>query len=154
MVEFVEKFEGINKDTSSILDLGCGNGYSLIQFAKAGFKKLHGCDYSLTAIELAKKITETEELNEEIQYFVADVLNFQAKDQYQLIIDKGTFDAIALSNNRSEAKEKYIQTLKKILLPSPFSYFVITSCNFTKAELLVIFQGISKSLFIHSISMF
>jgi 2-polyprenyl-3-methyl-5-hydroxy-6-metoxy-1,4-benzoquinol methylase len=37
-----------------ILDVGCGNGGMLAQFARAGFRELTGTDYVEEALDLAK----------------------------------------------------------------------------------------------------
>lgn len=41
-----------------ILDLGCGVGFWLIEFAKRGFKNVHGADLTPASLKLAKKRTE------------------------------------------------------------------------------------------------
>ncbi len=41
-----------------ILDLGCGVGFWLIEFAKRGFKKVNGADLTLASLKLAKTRTD------------------------------------------------------------------------------------------------
>lgn len=54
---------------------------------------------------------------------------------FDICIDKGTFDAISLNpDNRTEGKTHYVQTLKDALKDKGF--FCITSCNWTKEQLL------------------
>ncbi|XP_057704518.1 EEF1A lysine methyltransferase 2 isoform X2 [Corythoichthys intestinalis] len=54
---------------------------------------------------------------------------------YDVCVDKGTFDAISLNpDNRSEAKMLYVQALKDSLKDQ--GLFSITSCNWTKEQLL------------------
>ncbi|CAH2220006.1 jg27045 [Pararge aegeria aegeria] len=50
---------GIDKNTA-IIDLGCGNGYTLSELAKEGFTNLLGVDYCTEAITLAEKVTKRE----------------------------------------------------------------------------------------------
>lgn len=54
---------------------------------------------------------------------------------FDVCIDKGTFDAISLNpENTEEGKNLYVQALKKALKNKGF--FAITSCNWTKQQLL------------------
>ncbi|KAM9466569.1 EEF1A lysine methyltransferase 2 isoform 2-T2 [Clarias gariepinus] len=58
---------------------------------------------------------------------------------FDLCIDKGTFDAISLNpEDREMAKLQYLTSLKAALKPQ--GHFVITSCNWTKEQLLQIFS--------------
>ncbi|XP_046976260.1 protein-lysine N-methyltransferase efm4 isoform X2 [Vanessa cardui] len=50
---------GIDKDTA-IIDLGCGNGYTLSELAREGFTNLLGIDYCPEAIILAEKVAKSE----------------------------------------------------------------------------------------------
>lgn len=65
-----------------------------------------------------------------------DFLNSQGELRgFDVCIDKGTFDAISLNpDNSKEGKKLYIQTLKDALKDKGF--FSITSCNWTKEQLL------------------
>lgn len=54
---------------------------------------------------------------------------------FDVCIDKGTFDAISLNPvNTNEGKRQYVQALKDVLKDNGF--FAITSCNWTKEQLL------------------
>ena len=54
---------------------------------------------------------------------------------FDVCVDKGTFDAISLSpDNAEEVKARYVQALKDALKEEGF--FAITSCNWTKVQLL------------------
>ncbi len=74
------------------------------------------------------------------------VLNVQSADiaspeldatlcgRFEVLLDKGTWDAISLSEDASAGLENYQLSLRKMIgldEQSP-KYFVITSCNFTK----------------------
>uniref|UniRef100_A0A672RBC8 EEF1A lysine methyltransferase 2 n=1 Tax=Sinocyclocheilus grahami TaxID=75366 RepID=A0A672RBC8_SINGR len=71
--------------------------------------------------------------------WLADFLNPSAELKgFDVCIDKGTFDAISLSpEDREEAKKCYVNSLKTVMQPEGF--FIITSCNWTKEQLLQIF---------------
>lgn len=54
---------------------------------------------------------------------------------FDVCVDKGTFDAISLNpENTNEVRTRYVQALSGVLKEG--GYFIITSCNWTKAELL------------------
>lgn len=54
---------------------------------------------------------------------------------FDICIDKGTFDAISLDPSDAVGKQKlYVGSLCRVLKPEGF--FLITSCNWTKEELL------------------
>jgi len=125
-----------------ILDVGCGNGMTLISLAKIGFKDLSGIDYSDKAVQLAQKIADKS--NVTIKFQALDFLNSEGSHgsilkSSHVIIDKGTFDAICLDLDHIEEKRaQYIHQIKNIL--SCEGYFIIVSCNWTKDELLLHFK--------------
>ena len=54
---------------------------------------------------------------------------------FHICIDKGTFDAISLNpDNAIEKRKQYVESLSRVLKVKGF--FLITSCNWTKEELL------------------
>ncbi|KAL3275532.1 hypothetical protein HHI36_020291 [Cryptolaemus montrouzieri] len=120
----------ISKDFK-ILDLGCGNGMFLIELARNNFSKLYGADYSENAINLAKAIADKQDYNF-INYFKHDILE-KLDEKFDIIHDKGTFDAICLSENAKCNRNKYLENICEILNDN--GYFIITSCNWTLHEL-------------------
>ncbi|XP_036450073.1 EEF1A lysine methyltransferase 2 isoform X1 [Colossoma macropomum] len=126
-------------ENAAILDIGTGNGVFLVELAKHGFTNLTGIDYSSASIELTRNILEEEGLiNINVQE--QDFLNPSAdlKD-FDVCIDKGTFDAISLNpEGRDMTKLQYVTSLRAVLKPQ--GQFVITSCNWTKEQLLQIFS--------------
>ncbi|XP_077094338.1 EEF1A lysine methyltransferase 2 [Siphateles boraxobius] len=126
-------------ENAAILDIGTGNGMLLVELAKHGFSNLTGIDYSTAAVELTINILEEEGLrNVKIQ--VEDFLNPSTELKgFDVCIDKGTFDAISLSpEDREESKKQYVTSLRTVMQPGGF--FIITSCNWTKEQLLQIFN--------------
>ncbi|XP_020293704.1 protein-lysine N-methyltransferase mettl10 [Pseudomyrmex gracilis] len=124
----------LNKDSDEIIDVGCGNAMTLVGLAQAGFANLTGVDYSQKAVDLARMILNDNNLPN-VKLEVCDILNDTLSRDYKLVHDKGTYDAISLNPDDPSAKrQKYIETIHRILLPK--GYLVLTSCNWTKAELL------------------
>ncbi|KAI6042850.1 S-adenosyl-L-methionine-dependent methyltransferase [Pisolithus marmoratus] len=153
------------KNNLSILEVGSGNGTLLFALADAGYAAdmLLGIDYSEGAVTLASSIAQTRS-HEGIQFHRCDFLNDEppllsdkhAADNgaWDLILDKGTFDAIALmqKDNQGEAPvDGYPMRVARLLKPGahflitcqsqsechidPLSSYSLTACNFTEAEL-------------------
>ncbi|XP_076253055.1 EEF1A lysine methyltransferase 2 [Rhynchophorus ferrugineus] len=116
--------------TARIIDVGCGNGHTLIELANEGYTNLVGVDYSERAVILAQSIAENRGLN--IKYSQCDILQ-GLNDVYDIVHDKGTYDAISLSENAQENRNMYIVNIEKALKSD--GLFIITSCNWTHNEL-------------------
>jgi len=58
---------------------------------------------------------------------------------FDLVLDKGTFDAISLSESGGRAE--YIESAWKILSDDPSAVFLITSCNWVREELIQQFSA-------------
>ncbi|XP_077585158.1 EEF1A lysine methyltransferase 2 [Stigmatopora nigra] len=120
-------------EEAAILDIGTGNGAFLVELAKNGYKNLTGIDYSQASVEMAKSVLQAEGL-ENVKVKVVDFCS-GGLEGYDVCVDKGTFDAISLNpDNTSEGKRLYVQALKDSLKDQGF--FSITSCNWTKEQLL------------------
>ncbi|QHO39486.1 hypothetical protein HN873_013452 [Arachis hypogaea] len=77
----------------SVLDIGTGNGLLLQELAKQGFSDLTGTDYSEGAISLAQSVANRDGFSD-IKFLVDDVLATKLEQEFQLVMDKGTLDAI------------------------------------------------------------
>ncbi|KAK6044305.1 hypothetical protein COOONC_18191 [Cooperia oncophora] len=104
--------------SAPILDLGCGNGSVLRRL-------------------LAKRVSEEDE----------DASKGDITFEYSVVLDKGTWDAMSLSNDRELRLCAYKTAVKEALCCS--GKFVIFSCNFTKEELCKFFVD-GTSLVFHS----
>ncbi|KAJ8704861.1 hypothetical protein PYW08_012181 [Mythimna loreyi] len=125
---------GADKDTA-VIDLGCGNGYTLTELAREGFTNLLGVDYCQEAITLAEKVSKTEFPH--IKYKVFDITQDCVKElgKFGIVHDKGTYDAIGLNpEDPKKCREKYIEQVVDML--DDEGLFIITSCNWTEEELI------------------
>ncbi|XP_076669202.1 EEF1A lysine methyltransferase 2 [Andrena cerasifolii] len=142
VVRWITTQLNVNKEDDKILDIGCGNGMTLVDLAKEGFAKLIGVDYSQKAIDLAHEVLKDNSLSY-IDLQVCDILeleNFELPTDFKLVHDKGTYDAISLHPiDPTTNRNKYIENVYKILLPN--GYLVLTSCNWTREELEKHFQN-------------
>lgn len=110
----------------------------LIELAREGYTHLTGIDYSSNAIELSKQIAADQNLS--INYDVLDLLDendihIQLGDtKFDVVHDKGTYDAISLHQDDPAAKRAtYISHLHKITAEN--GLLILTSCNWTEDEL-------------------
>ena len=132
---------------TSFLDLGCGNGHLLLALEAAGWQgpKL-GIDYSAHAIQLARTLAAAQTSSRPR----CATLGFQQHDMlsrtlppylqtpFDVVLDKGTFDAISLSDDRDaldgrHACEVYAERVVRVVRPG--GWLVVTSCNWTEGEL-------------------
>ncbi|OBZ72569.1 Protein-lysine N-methyltransferase efm4 [Grifola frondosa] len=161
-----------------ILEIGAGNGNLLFALYQVGYApaRMHGVDYSLDAVHLAQAIAmtrgdgeATEDENKEssarsISFSMCDfltesvaplkgmaVVETGSPPLWDLVLDKGTFDAIALAEKDSTGKapaDAYPSRVARVVKPGGF--FLITSCNFTEEELRIKFANEETGLVYHS----
>uniref|UniRef100_A0A5B7AVM1 Protein-lysine N-methyltransferase Din_030198 n=1 Tax=Davidia involucrata TaxID=16924 RepID=A0A5B7AVM1_DAVIN len=130
-----EPVEQGDKDLAcwSVLDIGTGNGLLLQELAKQGFSDLTGTDYSEGAIDLARSLADRDGFTN-IKFLVDDVLETKLEQKFQLVMDKGTLDAIGLHPDGPIKRIMYWDSVSKLVAPG--GILVITSCNSTKDELV------------------
>jgi SAM-dependent methyltransferase len=126
----------------AVLELGSGNGALLFALAEAGYSQnlLAGIDYSTDAVKLSTNISNARCMTD-IMFSVCDFLQedpcplsdperSKAPHCWDLILDKGTYDAIALgqkdANGRSPAAE-YPDRLCRLLKPGGLFLITCTS---------------------------
>lgn len=147
MVDWVDSHVDASRDKISILDIGCGNGMTLVYFHRKGFTNLTGVDYSKAAVNLAKSVASSNACPD-IVFDTMDILDpsVETYGPFNVIVDKGTFDAICLNPDMDikESINRYLAFLGRHLLME--GYFLITSCNWTKEELLRHFSPFSLKL--------
>lgn len=134
LIKWMKSSELIKKE-AEIVDLGCGNGMLLVELANEGFTSLTGLDYSKNAISLCEKVALKYKLT--ITFLTCDILNGLGAS-YDIILDKGTYDAISLSKEAKPNRMKYIQNVHVGLRTE--GIFIIVSCNWTEKELIEQFK--------------
>jgi len=105
----------------SALEIGCGNGTLLLGLVEAGYGplSLYGIDYSEGAVKLAQEVAKTRG-GTEITYSRCDFLvddppaprsgaNRDKVDFWDLLLDKGTYDAIALGPKDEDGRSPAIK---------------------------------------------
>lgn len=148
-----------------IVEIGVGNGNLLFALLEEGYnaKRMAGVDYSPDAIRLARSIAQTKEAEditfESSDFLNDDLLKLDGMDGcgWDLVLDKGTYDAMALAERDETGKKPCdVYPCRVAAVLKPGGYFLITcqymntfdrlvisdlnvACNFTYDELIRIF---------------
>ncbi|KAG9253957.1 S-adenosyl-L-methionine-dependent methyltransferase [Emericellopsis atlantica] len=156
-------------DTTTFLDLGCGNGSLLFALRDAGADssdsdddqeqdegadapkeswtgRMLGVDYSPQSIELATSIQASRPSDPYLEFQTWDILSGslsevlkepQSQTGWDVVLDKGTFDAISLSSEKDSQGRRLNEGYRERVLGlvREGGFFVITSCNWTEPEL-------------------
>ena len=149
------------KATCSVLDLGTGNGSALFSlFIDGGYSgSLVGVDYSEQSIQLAEKLKSRydrifatqQHKTAAIAFEIFDLITSNPTEAswwpadakgFDLVLDKGTFDAISLSSERihdgngTETRLHELYPKRTATLVKPGGFFLITTCNWTEDEII------------------
>ncbi|GFO07459.1 protein-lysine N-methyltransferase mettl10 [Plakobranchus ocellatus] len=132
--------------SARVLDLGCGNGTMLLELHEEDFMDLTGVDYSEAAIQLATDVAAKAGVTD-ISFEVCDILNEESvsnliqegKDKFDICLDKGTYDAISLHDPSDPTDRRLYATHVHSLLTDQ-GRLIITSCNWTKDQLVLHFE--------------
>jgi EEF1A lysine methyltransferase 2 len=150
--------QGAGSASPLVLDVGTGNGSTLFSLRlDGGFTgPMVGIDYSKQSIDLARehwrRLRASHSIeNEDMSYEVFDVIHDDPKQAswwkpestgFDLVLDKGTFDAISLSSETAQLPDGQAKMVfemypeKVAALIRPGGYFLITSCNWTQDEVV------------------
>ncbi|KAH9239107.1 hypothetical protein K456DRAFT_1887122 [Colletotrichum gloeosporioides 23] len=161
----------LRQPDATFLDLGCGNGSLLFALRDEGWHgRALGVDYAPQSVELARRIArqraeapkegEDEDMadgdEEEVDVKEPEfnewdllngpwetVLNGSQQDGWDVVLDKGTFDAICLSDEKDAQGRRICEGYRgRVLrLVKPGGLLLITSCNWTEEELKAWFEG-------------
>ncbi|EGT43413.1 hypothetical protein CAEBREN_20609 [Caenorhabditis brenneri] len=125
---------------AKILDLGCGNGSVLRKLRSKGFTVLKGVDYCQKAVDLSNATSNAERDEDDelvaIQFEQLDITSPRSEflsSKFDVVLDKGTWDAMSLSDERDNRLKAYLDLLNAVL--SVGGLFIIFSCNFTFDEM-------------------
>jgi EEF1A lysine methyltransferase 2 len=148
----------LSHECPSVLDLGTGNGQTLFQLRLQGkFKgQMVGVDYSRASVRLAQELGKNREGCQDIRFERMDIIRddpskqeWWHEDGFDLVLDKGTFDAISLSDEvigslggddlqAGQAPDR-VHTLypsRALNMVKSGGFLLVTSCNWTQEELI------------------
>ncbi|TVY13559.1 Protein-lysine N-methyltransferase EFM4 [Lachnellula arida] len=151
------------RQNCSFLDLGTGNGHFLLRLR--GFDgdeddeedvegekwegRMLGVDYSAQSVEFARRIAGSRGAEVEFEYFdlmtdsPASILTRDQAAGWDVVLDKGTFDAISLSEERDGRGRRLCEGYRERVVPlvREGGLLLVTSCNWTGEELRAWFAG-------------
>ena len=151
MVDWIVDHEDLVPKDARICDVGCGNGHLLVELHKAGYTpNLLGTDYSELAVSLASSYATSRDAAA-VKFQVSDLLQpeTQPADAFDVILDKGTFDAICLheANHAADTAlpwKLYLRSVVRSLRQG--GVLLITSVNWTLDELKKMFAEGNRSI--------
>ena len=164
---------GIGRHNCSFLDLGTGNGHFLFRLRggegddaceeedggeSATWKgRMLGVDYSEKSVELARGIAQDKGFGPgsgtaEVEFRWWDLmvqdptgvaLEGLNDKGWDVVVDKGTFDAISLSEEKDQTGRRVCEGYKERVIPliRVGGILLVTSCNWTEEELRAWFEG-------------
>lgn len=118
-----------------------------------------GVDYSRKSVEFARRIAESRraEINDEqpVEFQEHDILQTppsalltsSQSQGWDVVLDKGTFDAISLSSETDPTTGRRVaESYKSRITPlvREGGLFLVTSCNWTESELQGWFEGVKE----------
>ena len=110
-----------------VLDLGCGNGALCVALARAGFVQLLGVDYVAASIALSREVAAAGGVAC-ARFQEDDVLRSALPAAaFDLVVDKGTFDAVGLRADGEQARSLYLDAVARLLPPG--GLLVLTSAS-------------------------
>lgn len=89
----LERSAGIQGRTAC--DIGCGSGRFSAALAKQGAARVVGVDIAPRMLELARALAARQGVEQACEFVHADVLDWQATEQFDLVIAIGLWDYIA-----------------------------------------------------------
>lgn len=124
---------------SNVIEIGSGNGTLLVSLVEAGYdpSQVVGIDYSSDAIRLAESIAETHDFHE-LRFHLFDFLGGnldelpgRPAEGWDLVMDKGTFDAMALmEKDMNGVAPSHVYPERVASIVKPGGYFLITCASF------------------------
>ena len=77
-----------------ILDVGCGSGVYVVDFARRGAGRVVGVDFSKNMLELAAQEAEQHKVADRCEFIQADFLELDLEDTFDISIAMGVFDYV------------------------------------------------------------
>ncbi|KAL9637275.1 MAG: hypothetical protein Q9164_002288 [Protoblastenia rupestris] len=139
---------GLDKHSTTFLDLGTGNGEMLFSLREEGSFRgyMLGVDYSQQSVDLCRKWVGNKGLGaggrrRGLEFEVWDIMSGEAligmSEGFDVVLDKGTFDAICLSDETDAWGRRLCEGYRERIegLVREGGILLVTSCNWTEEEL-------------------
>ena len=112
--------------------------------------RMVGVDYSRGSVELARRIAEEKGMEGDVRFEEWNIMKDEPgeswignQEGFDVVLDKGTFDAISLSEEKDEAGRRVYEGYRDRVQPlvKRGGHLLVTSCNWTEDELKIWFEG-------------
>lgn len=107
--DIIDTLNSLGIKEGKLLDLGTGPGVQAIALAKLGFT-VTATDIAPTAIRLARERAAREGV--QVNFQQDDILNTQLEEQFDSIIDRGCFHAMA-----PDQRQTFVEKVSRLLKP-------------------------------------
>lgn len=103
------------KNNTKVLDIGCGNGYSTIKFARRKNIKITGMDYSDEMVKQADIALDklNSNLKKRARFQVGDILKMDFKENFDIVITCRCLINLINFNEQKTAIKNIFRALKK-----------------------------------------
>lgn len=78
----------------TVLDIGCGSGRYMVEYAKLGASKVVGVDFSREMLDLARRLGSISNFTDRLEYLQGDFLELQFNSKFDIVLAMGVFDYI------------------------------------------------------------
>lgn len=86
--------ESGNITGKTILDIGCGSGRYMVEYAKQGADKVTGIDFSAPMLDLARKLVIQQGVEERCEFVQGDFLEHDFTHKFDVVLAMGVFDYV------------------------------------------------------------
>jgi len=90
-----------------ICDIGCGSGRFVAEFAKRGAAEVVGVDVAPEMLKLARELADKEGVGAVCKFVHADVLDWKADGEFDIVIAIGLWDYVADPSSRLKLIRKF-----------------------------------------------
>jgi SAM-dependent methyltransferase len=79
----------------TVLDVGCGSGRYMVEYARLGARRVVGVDYSTTMLDLARDLTAAQGVSDRCEFLPGDFLKLSFDHPFDIVLAMGVFDYVA-----------------------------------------------------------
>lgn len=76
----------------SVLDIGCGSGHYVVEYARRGASRIVGIDISTKMLELSRELATREGFQDHCQFLQVDFLAHEFHEKFNVVLAMGVFD--------------------------------------------------------------
>jgi len=79
----------------NVLDIGCGSGRYMVEYAMRGANRVVGVDLSTTMLDLARQMTMQAGVQDRCEFWQADFMERPFAEQFDVVLAMGVFDYLS-----------------------------------------------------------